>query len=719
MPRPAAPTRRSVLAGLGALVVAVAVPIPRNARAAAYLVNHEVANLQAFVGIAADGVIRILCPSQEMGQGISTGLAQIVADELDADWSKVKVLQADEGDAYRSVLVPGVSGQMTGGSNSVRKWRRPLRKAGAQARAMLVQAAAARWNVRVQDCTTANSVVTHPDGHSATYAELAAEASEQKPPKNPPLKAPAAFTLMGKAVPREDLEPKVTGTAQFGIDVRLPGMLRACTVTCPVFGAKVKSVDASAVEARPGVYKVLVFPDFVAVMADSWWRAKQAAAALQIEWTEGPNPTLDSAQLEAELLAALDDPKAGNGKGPRKKVQRTLDAASTVVEATFTVPYVDQAPMEPLNCTVHLQDGRCDVWVGSQNPTRVREHTAELTGLDVSQVQVHTPYLGGGFGRRSYVRYADQAVQIALELDAPVQLIWSREEQTRHGRYRPAVAARLRASVEDGRITAWHTRMAGDNVILPLVPGVLASSAFVTLFLAEGFTGEFPYAPELMRTEAITVPSVVPVGFWRSVGHSYTGFMRECFIDELAEAAQQDPVAFRRSLLRDEPRLRAVLDRVAEESGWGSAPDGHFQGVAIAESYGSICAQVVELRKENGTPRLHRITAVIDAGAVINPDQVKAQVMGGALYGISSALGEQITIAEGRVKESNFHDYAVMRMNQSPVRCDVFVMDLPHEESGGVGEPGTPPSIPAFCNAWFAATGERIRNLPLSRREES
>jgi len=711
------PSRRGLLAGLGALVVAASLPSPAqasNLRDYAHL--NDAANINAFVGIASDGTVTVLSPAAEMGQGSSTGLAQCVADELDAAWGDVKVLHADEAKAYRFAMIPLDPRHMTGGSLSIRVWRQPMREAGARARAMLVAAAASRWGVRADECTTSESVVRHPSGKEATYGELADDAARQKAPRRVRLKDPSQFTLIGKGVPREDLLGKVTGTTRYGIDVRLPGMLHASTRTCPYHVGKVRRVDAAEARGMPGVRDVLVFDDFVAVVADRWWKAEQAAKTLTITWDDAGHGDVDSASISASLAQAMSpDEKDVYVCRRDGKAEKVLAAASQVLTSTYEVPYLDHATMEPLNCTVHVQADRCDVWVGAQGPTLVVRNAVEITGLHRDQIHVHTEYLGGAYGRKGNQGWIQQALRIATRVDAPVQMLWSREETTRLGRYRPAMRMDFKASVDDGRVGAFYGRVAGDNSGRSYMSPFLLRLPLVKKFLAEGLRGaDSPYAYDTALVEAVPRTFHLNVGFWRSVNQTYTVFGRECFVDEIAHALGKDPVDLRRELLSDEyTRLRAVMERCVAEAGWGDAPEGRYQGVAITDWGGSFCAQVVELSVVDDRPRIHRLTAVLDCGIYVNPDQVTAQVMGGALMGLSAALGEAITVEGGRVVQSNFHDYRLLRMKDAPVEVEVHLMDPAGHPPRGVGEPGTPPAAPALCNAIFAATGKRVRTLPI------
>ncbi|MBX2803666.1 MAG: molybdopterin-dependent oxidoreductase [Myxococcales bacterium] len=711
-------SRREILAGLGALVVAVQLPSSARASTTSSAPSStELGTLNAFVGVGTDGVVTVICPAQELGQGSSTGVAQIVADELDAAWDDVRVVLADEGKQYRVSIVPLLpASQGTGGSFTIRAWLAPLRKAGARARAMLVAAAAERWGVRTEDCVTTDSVVRHPDGHEATYGELAEDAARQRAPRNPTLKTRDQFEYMGRSMPREDLAPKLTGQTQYGIDIRLPGMVYACPVASPVNGGRVDSVDDRVARSMPGVLDVLVFDTFVAVVAKGWWQAKQAMLSLEITWDAKGNGAVGSAAISKQLRANLDAKRGYTRVRKRGNVKRALEDADQVIEADYEVPYLEHATMEPLNCTVHAQSDRCEIWTSTQQPTRTVNAIRKLTGMRAEQIILHPMYVGGGYGRRGNVDWVEQAVQVAQRVDSPVQVLWTREEQTRHGFYRPPMMGRLRAAIQDGRLTALHARITGDSSSRGWLPG-LQWVGLVKRQLAEGMSrNASPYDYHNVLVEVLPQSFHLNVGFWRSVNQSFTAFFRETFLDDVAAAIGQDPLELRRSLLEeDQPRVRAVLDKAAQLGRWGEAPEGHHQGIGLVNWAGAYCAQVVEITIENDQPRIQRLSAAIDCGVHINPDQVRAQVMGGAIFGLSSALGEAITVKEGRVEQSNFNDYPILRMSQSPYTVDVHVMDRPDDPPRGVGEPGTPPAIPALCNAIFAATGKRVRHLPIPR----
>jgi isoquinoline 1-oxidoreductase beta subunit len=702
-------TRRSVLSGLGALIIGVS--LPGSVAAKTGIAPDSTPALNAFVMIDRDGAITVLLPSSEMGQGVTTSLPQMVMEELDGDWSKLTTRTGPEAKDYRVSLGAGPM-MVTGGSGSIMHWGEPMREAGAAARAMLVKAAAKRWGVAASECTTRDGVVRHSAGHEAEYGSLVDEAALLKPPRKPTLKPDSEHRLIGTSVPRTDLLSKVDGTAEFGIDISRPGQVWATTVACPVFGGTVGSVDDTDARAIPGVKDVLVFSDYVAVVAESWWPARKALTALKITWNEGDNADLDSDGIALRLLAGLDAEKPHIARREGKALDR-IEESEDVLEAVYSVPYLDHAPIEPMNCTVHIQDDRCDVWVGTQVQTLVVKAVKRLTGLKSNQIHVHTTMLGGGFGRRGNIDFIEQALDIGMLIDGPVQVLWTREETFRHGFYRPAATIRMRATIAGDAPEAVHIRLASDNILHNYLPPLLHNIGLVADFPLEGFLHSSPYAFENIQVEWSHVDLPVPIGFWRSVGHSYSAYFMECFIDELAVKLGQDPVALRRSLMGDRhPRFRTLLDLAAQKAGWGNPPAGRFQGVAIHESFGSICAQVAEISMEDGKPRVHRVVAAVDCGRAINPGIVETQIMSGVIFGLSAAMGGKLTLANGRIQQSNYHDYPVLRMVQAP-EVEVHIVDTPGAPIGGIGEIGTPPIAPAVCNAILAATGEPVRSLPI------
>ena len=711
------PSRRAFLAGTGALVVAVTLPgsvyaAPDDPTMAPPA--EGASDFSPFVRVDPDGTVTVQSPAQEMGQGSNTGLMQLVADELDADWDKVRIVHAPEAKAYRFAMIPGDARQMTGGSMSIRQWRKPMREAGAKARAMLIAAAAEVWGARPTDLTTDTHKVVHPDGRTLDYGALVGVASTLKPPRKVALKPRDQWKYMGKGMPREDLRAKVTGAAQYGMDVRLPGMVRACVVPCPIDTGRVKAVDDSAARAVPGVLDVVVIDNAVAVIAKTFWPAKKGADALKVTWDDAGHGDVGSATIARIHAEALDDEKGVIKGWKQGKAARVIEDAETVLEATYTVPYLDHATIEPLVCTVHVQDDRCDVWVGSQAPTLVLRAAMDITGFKEDQVAVYTKTIGGAFGRKGNNDWVEMSLHIGMQVDAPVQCIWTREATTRMGRYRPAITTRMRAVVEGKELKALHVRQTGDNSGRSWMSPFFQKLNLYHWFNAEGHIKlGAPYQYENVLVEVVPRTFHPNVGFWRSVGQSFTIYKRECFLDEIAEAMGEDPITLRRRMLRDDPRLRHVLDLCIEKSGWGKAPEGHFQGFGLTDWAGTMCAQVVEVRLDSGVPRIVKVTATLDCGAYVNADQVKAQVQGGCIMGLSSALGEQITFDKGRTVQSNFHDYKVMRMNKAPYNIDVHLVDAFEHEPRGVGEPGTPPGIPALVNAIYAATGTRVRSLPL------
>ena len=686
-----------------------------------------------WVRIATDDRITVLVPHAEMGQGSHTALAMMVAEELDADWSKVAVEEAPPLDEYANghilrgffadrlvVPEPLVRGlewvayqgmasygmQITGGSISIRGtgWY-GLRVAGAAAKEMLVEAAAAQWGVDPAECTARASVVTHAaSGRSASYGALATAAATRSPPMHPRLKPRAEYAIVGRPQPRFDVPLKVDGRARYAVDVRLPGMLHAAIVAAPVHGGRLQAVDAAAAERVPGVQRVVRLERAVAVVATDGWTAQRAIARLRPTFTDEGHGGVTSETQYAQQAAALDgDGDGGDERRAEGDVARALADArgggGSVVEAEYRVPYLAHATLEPMSATVRVADGRCEIWTGVQDPLRTRALAAERLGLEREQVIVHNCLLGGGFGRRlpNEHDYVDQAVQIARELaPAPVQLVWSREEDTQQDYYRPAVLARLRGAVDaGGRALAWDARYSDS----PMGNGALP-----------------PYAFPHQRVRMYGVKGHLRTGYWRAVDHTQHGFFGECFVDELAYAAKRDPFEFRRELLANAPRARAVLERVAALAGWGTpVPAGRGRGIAVVESYGSAVAQVIEVEAPAGDApfRVVHVWCAVDCGPVINPMTAHEQIEGGILHGLSAALGEEITVREGRVEQSNFGDYELLRLPDAPpVTIEFLSTD---SAIGGLGEPGLPPVAPALANALYAATGRRVRRLPLRK----
>jgi len=682
----------------------------------------------AFLRLLPDGTVTVIVGRVEMGQGATTGLAMALAEELDCDWSRVSVEQAHPGKAFRNALFWNL--QVTGISTSVRQGWRPMREAGAAARAMLVAAAASRWGVTAASCRTEAGAVHHDaTGQTLDYGALAAEAAALAVPREAPLKDPRDFRLIGRRLDRLDGEPKVRGTTTFGIDVRLPGMAYASVERCPVFGGQVGGVAGeAAVAGMPGVIKVVRLPDRVAVVAEHYWQAVKGRRALQVTWNDGDAHGLDSAAITRQLEELL---AGGPGIVAFRSgdAERALQSAATTVSARYDLPFLAHATMEPQNCTAWVHDGKVEVWAPTQFQAGpfyaggggARGVAAAGAGLSSSDVTINTTFLGGGFGRRLEVDYVWEAARIARELDRPVQVIWSREDDMRHDFYRPVAAHALTAALGgDGLPVAWRQHVATPSVARHWVPWIPAwalnlGGAFehgADVVALEGSL-VLPYRlpNRLLDWRELEVP--VPIGYWRSVGHSHNTFVVESFVDELAHAAGRDPVEYRRTLLVDDPRTVAVLDLAAERSSWGTPPPaGRARGVALLRAYDSVVAQVAEVSvSEAGQVRVHRVTCVIDCGTAVNPGLVEAQMQGGIVFGLTAALHGEITVAEGRVQQSNFYDYEMVRMPEAPV---VEVHIVPSAEPpGGVGEVGVPPIAPAVANAVFALTGQRLRRLPL------
>jgi isoquinoline 1-oxidoreductase beta subunit len=588
-----------------------------------------------------------------------------------------------------------------------------MRIAGAAARAMLVKAAAAKWSVDPASCRTENGAVFHDaSAQNATYGELARAAAGLTPPQNPPLKSPANFKLIGKPLKRLDTPDKVNGKAVYGIDARPQGVKIATLASCPVFGGKVAHVNDGAAQSVPGVRQIVVLDDLVAVVGDHMWAAKQGLAALEVTWDEGPNANVTTADVLNGLVAASEkqgavakstgDIAAGLGEG-------------TKLEAAYHVPFLAHAPMEPMNCTVHVQADGCEIWVGNQVLSRTQAIAAEVTGLPIEKVIVHNHLIGGGFGRRLEVDYIAKSVRIAQKVDGPVKVIWTREEDIQQALYRPFYFDRFAASLSNGKITAWSHKIAGSSVLARWAP-----STFEDGLDADAVDGaiDFPYdTPNLHVQYVHAEPPGVQTCFWRSVGPGHNIFVIESFVDELAHAAKQDAVVFRRAHLAKEPRLLACLDLAAEKAGWGSAlPARVGRGVACQSVFGSYVAAIVAAEVDaNGEIAIRRVTAAVDCGTIVNPDSVEAQIQGGLIFGLTAALYNEITIAKGRVQQSNFNNYRMMRINEAPA-IDVHLIRN-GEAPGGIGEPGTSIAAPALANALFAATGVRFRSLPIDRKQ--
>ncbi len=678
------------------------------------------AELGIWAVIHPDDTVVVRIARSEMGQGTLTGLAQLVADELDADWRFVKA----------EYVAPEVNlankrawGDMsTGGSRGIRASVEYVRKGGAAGRAMLIQAAAAKWAVPATECSTGMSVVTHkPTGRTLRYGEIAAEAAKLPVPDDIKVKTPAEWKLIGRGVKRLDTVDKLNGKLTYAIDVQLPDMLNAAIAQSPVFGGKLKSFDAAKIKSMPGVrFVVPVDDNAVAVVADKWYQAKTALAALPVVWDEGKNGNVDSAQIAAFLKEGLDAKEAALAQ-EHGDVTAALAGAAKKVESVYGTPFLHHATLEPMNCTAKFADGKVEVWVSSQNGDASLAAAAEAGGVKLADVKVHKHHLGGGFGRRGQQDYVKQAVLIAKQVPGrPIKLIWTREEDMTHGFYRPITQAKMSAGLDaQGNVTALHARLSGQSILAYLMPQRMENGVDMIAF--QGWTKEeFGYmAIPNLRIDHAVRNTHVPVGFWRGVNTNQNSIYMECFIDEVAHAAGKDPLEFRRTLMAKNPKHLAVLNAVAERAGWGTPlPKGVYRGIAQNAGFGSYVAAVAEVSvSPKGELTIHRIVAGTDCGYVVNPDQVAAQVEGSFVFGLSALLTSEITIEKGRAVETNFDSYQVMRLASMPKVETVLVPSGGFW--GGVGEPTIAVAPPAVLNAIFAATGKRIRTLPLTHHDLS
>ena len=750
--------RRTFLLGTagaaGALVVAWSLLPPRQrlTAAQALAVRDGQAALNGWVKIAADNTVTVVMCKSEMGQGTHTGLAMLLAEELDADWAQVRIEQSpidkiynnlatvvdglpfhpDDGGAVKRVAgwltaktMREIGIMMTGGSSSIKDLWLPMREAGASARAMLVGAAAEQWRLPPEECRAEAGRVLHASGKSATFGQLAALAAKQPLPGKLQLKEPARFKLLGQPLGRIEGASKLDGSARFGIDVLPPGMLYASITMCPTLGGKVVRFDAAAAAKLAGVKKVMAVEGYnggtggVAVIADTPFHAMRALKEVKVDWDHGASAAISSDEVYRRLAQTLDR-ETGFGYYSHGDVEAALKSAAKTITAEYRAPYLAHAAMEPMNCTVQFRDGAATVWVSTQVPGVARSAAAKILGIAAEKVDVQVQLLGGGFGRRLDVDFIAQAAFIARDAGgAPVQTIWSREQDMTHDFYRPACVSRFKAGFDAvGNLTAWHNTSAGQAI----VPQVLKRAfglpgAGPDKTAAEGaFDQAYEWPNARIGHEIVELP--LPVGFWRSVGHSHQAFFKEGFIDEAATAAGKDPLAFRAALLARHPRHLRVLTRVAELAGWGQAlrlaADGGkcARGVALHQSFGSVVAQVAEVSL---TPdkriRVHRVVCVVDCGFPVNPNLIRQQMESGIVFGLSAALYGEIGIVKGQVQQGNYHDFRVLRIDECPViETDIIPSTEPPE---GVGEPGTPPIAPAVANALFALTGQRLRSLPL------
>ena len=665
----------------------------------------------AFLRIAPDGAVTIFAKHSEMGQGIYTSLAMCVAEELDADWTRISVEAAPPGPAFAHTAF-GM--QMTGGSSSTWESYDQMRQAGATARALLVQAAAQAWAVEAATLRTENGAVIAPDGRRAGYGELADAAAKLTPPTDVKLKDAAQFKIIGQPTKRVESADKVTGRGVFGIDVKVPGALTAVVARPPVFGAKVKSFDASAAQKVAGVRRVVEVSTGVAVVADGMWAAKQGREALKVEWNNEGNgalASLDSAEQGAAFAAMAKQPGATARKDG--DAAAAFAGAATKIEGTFDLPYLAHATMEPLNATAHVRADGVEIWAPTQFQGVDVLNAARVAGVTPDKVTLHTTLLGGGFGRKANPTsdFIVEAVEVSKAAGAPVRVVWTREDDMRGGFYRPRTVVTAKLGLDaGGKLVSWENHIVNQSIIkgTPFEPMMIKDGVDSTQ--VEGLA-DLPYAVPNVRVGYHMAPAGVPVLWWRSVGHSFSAFVKETLIDDAARAAKRDPIDYRIELLAAQPRQVAMLKLLREKSHWGHAPAGRFQGVAIHESFGSIVGQVAEISiGAGGVVNVHKVTAVVDCGTAVNPAGVRAQVMSAVVYGLSAALYGQITFKHGQVEQSNFHDYQVVRLPEAPV-VETHIIDS-GAKMGGIGEPGTPPIAPALGNAILAATGKRLRSLP-------
>lgn len=701
--------REFVRAGItGAAGLTLAIHLPACARPGDSALAAAPFKPNAWLRISTDGATSVIVDKSEMGQGVLTSLPQMIMEELDGDWSRIRVEQAPVGPEYLN-LAYGI--QATGGSSSVRSSMQALREAGAKARAMLVSAAAQEWGIEPSACHSDSGYVVETAGRRRkSYGDLAGAAAMMPVPESVELKDPKDFKLIGKPVERLDIPDKVTGRARFGIDADTDGLMVALVARCPSFGGTVASYHDQAALAVPGVRQVVQIDSGIAVVADGYWPASQGRKALEITWDRGAMAGMSSEAISKRFktlarqsgVVARDEGNAG----------RALARAARRIEAEYQVPYLAHATMEPMNCSASVTPDKCTVWAPTQFQSGLRTVAAQITGLPEEAVEVNTTLLGGGFGRRFEQDFAMEAVQLSQAVGRPVKVIWSREDDMAHDFYRPASYNRLAAGLDaSGNTVAWTHRVVGPSIMTRFsaffgpLPGGLDSTS------VEG-AADIPYGIPNIHCDWVRADVGVPVGFWRSVGHSQNAFVTECFIDELAGAAGQDPYQFRRSLLAGAPRHLGVLELAATKAGWGSAlPEGRARGIAVAESFGSYVAEVAEVSLENGKPRVHRVVCAIDCGVHVNPDIIAAQMASGIVFGLTAALYGEITIDNGGAKQGNFDSYRMLRLREMP---EVEVHIVPSTDGpGGVGEPGTPPIAPAVVNALAALTGQRIRKLPI------
>lgn len=709
--------KATIIAG-GTLLIGTSVPFRSQAEERFNTTAGTASDFHpnAFIKIAPEGKVTVVVGQAEMGQGVLTSLPMIVADELEVDWKDVTF---EHGPPGKEFINPALGGQITGGSASVRGLFDPLRKAAAATREMLIAAAAQQWGVPAEQCRARNGEVFHPTSRrTVKYGSLLAEAAKLTPPAEPKLKDPKDFKFIGKNVRRLDTPEKVNGSGIFGMDVKVPGMLTATIMRSPVVGGTVKSFDDSALKTVKGVRGVFSLGYGVAVIADNYWAAKKGRDALKIVWNEGK---MAGASSEAFYKAAVEAAEKGKGIEAKKigDVSAGKAKAAKTIDAVYWAPYLAHATMEPMNATADVRSDSCEVWSGIQAQMVVQGMIAKELGLAPEKVKVNNTLLGGGFGRR-LGDYVMDAVRLSKIAGKPVKVVWTREDDMHGDFFRPSAYNKMSAGIDSaGKPVFWNHRIVTPSIMASLGPGLFGFAPPPDRLDDTATEGAhtLPYDMQNLYVDWVPSNDGVPVGFWRSVGSSHTAFSTECFLDELAQAAGKDPFAFRLSLLDKHPRHAGVLKLAAEKAGWGKpAPKGVFRGIAVHESFASYVAQVAEVSVgKDGWPKIHRIVCAIDCGQVVNPDTVKAQMESCIIFGLTAALYGEITLKNGRIEQRNFYDYKMLRMNESP-RIETYIVPST-EKHGGVGEPGTPPTAPAVVNAIFAASGKRIRSLPIRADE--
>jgi isoquinoline 1-oxidoreductase beta subunit len=664
----------------------------------------------AFIRIGRDGFVTCIINHTELGQGTSTGLAMLIAEELECDWKRVSTEFAPVAPVYNN---PAFGVQGTGGSTGTWTEFDRLRTMGASAREMLIAAAAKGWKVEPADCRAENGRVIHKGERSVDFGKLVDLAAKMPVPKDVRLKEPGSWKLIGKSMHRLDSPAKIEGTAEFGLDVRLPGMLTVLIAHPPVFGGKVKSFKADKASAVPGVKKIVQVPSGIAVAATGFWAARKGRDLLEITWEEGEWAKLDTTEIAGDFARMAMTP--GTVARRDGEPDRAFSGSARKLSADYMVPYLAHACMEPLNCIVDLRNDGCDIWVGTQSQTSDRNAAAKVLGLKPEQVNLHTTFAGGGFGRRAnpHDDFVVTAAEVARELKRPVKVVWTREDDMKAGYYRPLWCDRISAGLDEkGNLMAWQHTIVGQSIAAGTSWEPVMIKNGIDAVSVEG-ANDIPYAIQNILVDLHSPRLGVPVQWWRSVGHSHNAFVVESFLDEVAHAAGKDPFEFRRALLSGKPRHLGVLELAAEKAGWGRPlPERHGRGIAVHESYGSFVAIVIETSVDDrGKVRVHRVVSAIDCGKYVNPDSVAAQMESGAVFGLSAALYGEITLKNGKVEQSNFDSYPILRIGEMP-RVETVIVDS-KDKSGGTGEPGVPPVAPALANAIFAATGIRVRSLPL------